>query len=105
MAKFIYAIGVFLVILFGVIFALLNAESVQLKYYFSTKEMPLSLAIILSMFVGAILGVLASIGLILKAKQELARVKKSAEIVEKELVSLRSISMQTPSASSMTSDS
>ena len=34
MAKLIYAIGVFLVVLFGVIFALLNAESVQLNYYF-----------------------------------------------------------------------
>lgn len=91
MSKLFYTVFVLAVILFGVIFAMLNAESVQLNYYFGAKQLPLSLIIVLSMLVGAILGVLASIRLILKSRREISRLRKASEIAEKEIANLRAI--------------
>lgn len=91
MSKLVYTVLVLAIILFGVIFAMLNAQSVQLNYYFGIKQIPLSLAIVLSMLVGAILGVLASIRLILRSRREVSRLRKATEIAEKEIANLRAI--------------
>ena len=91
MSKLIYGIVVVVLILLGITFAILNAEQVQLNYYFGSKQVPLSFAIILSIFLGAILGVLASIGLILRSRKELSRLRKAAEVAEKEISNLRAI--------------
>jgi len=91
MSKILYAIAIVLVALIGVVFAILNAETVQINYYFGSKETPLSLAIILSMLLGAILGLLASLGLILKSKREVAKFKRLADVAEKEITNLRAI--------------
>lgn len=91
MSKLIYTVLVLIIILIGVIFAMLNAQSVQLNYYFGVQQLPLSLAIVLSMLIGAILGVLASIKLILHSRREVARLRKSAQIAEKEIANLRAI--------------
>jgi putative membrane protein len=96
MSKLIYTILVLLVILLGIVFAILNADSVQLNYYFGSKQLPLSLAIVLSMLVGAILGVLASIGLILRSRRELAKLRKASEMAEKEIANLRAIPIKNP---------
>ena len=91
MAKLIYTVVILVVILIGVIFAVLNAENVHLNYYFGSQQLPLSLAIVLSMMVGAILGVLASIRLILRSRREIVRLRKATEIAEKEIANLRAI--------------
>jgi len=91
MSKIFYAIAIVLIALLGVIFAILNAEPVQFNYYFGSTQTPFSLAIILAMLVGAILGLLASLGMILKAKRQVARLKRSTEVTEKEIANLRAI--------------
>ena len=91
MSKILYGIAVVLLVMIGITFAILNAEQVQLNYYFGSKQIPLSFAIILSIFIGAILGVFASIGLILKSRKELSRLRKTAEMAEKEISNLRAI--------------
>ena len=91
MSKILYAIAIALIALLGVIFAILNAETVQINYYFGSKEAPLSLAIILSMLLGAILGLLASLGLILKSKREVSKHKRMSDVAEKEIANLRAI--------------
>jgi putative membrane protein len=96
MSKLIYTVLVLAVILFGIIFAVLNAESVQLNYYFGSQQLPLSLALVLAMVVGAILGVLASISLILRSRKEVARLRKASEMAEKEIANLRAIPIKNP---------
>jgi len=91
MSKVIYGTVIILIILLGIIFAVLNSETVQFNYYFNSRTMPLSLAIILAMFIGAILGVIASIGLILRYKREVSRLRKAADVAEKEITNLRAI--------------
>ncbi len=91
MSKILYSVIFIFIVLLGIIFAVLNADLVNLNYYFDSKEIPLSLAIILSMFLGAILGVLASINLMLKHRKEVSRLRKAAEVAEKEISNLRAI--------------
>jgi len=96
MSKLIYTILVLIIILLGITFAVLNAENVQLNYYFGSQQLPLSLALVLAMFVGAILGVVASFNLILRSRREVARLRKAAEMAEKEIANLRAIPIKNP---------
>lgn len=77
------------VILIGLSFAMLNAESVELDYYFGRAEMPLSLWLIIAIVVGAILGALSAVGIVLRQQRELARLRRRANVAEKELSELR----------------
>jgi len=96
MSKLFYAIAITLIALFGVIFAILNADPVMFNYYFGSREIPLSLAIILSMLLGAFLGLLASLSLILKARRDVAKLKRAADMAEKEIANLRAIPIKNP---------
>lgn len=91
MSKIFYAISITLIALFGVVFAILNAEPVLFNYYFGSREIPLSLAMILAMLFGALLGLFASLSMILKARREVSRLKRAADMAEKEIANLRAI--------------
>lgn len=96
MSKLIYTAIIFVIVILGVVFAVLNAEPVHLNFYFGAKQLPLSLALILATLVGALLGVLASIQLIIKSRREVARMRRAAEIAEKEIANLRAIPIKNP---------
>ncbi len=83
-----------LVTLSGLSFALMNAEPVQLNYYFDTFQAPLSLVVVLAIIVGAGLGVLASLGIVVGQKRELAKLRKSARIAKEEVSNLRSLPLK-----------
>ncbi len=83
-----------LVTLLGLSFALMNAESVQLNYYFGTLQAPLSLVVVLAIIMGAGLGVLASLGIVVGQKRELAKLRKSAKIAKEEVSNLRSLPLK-----------
>lgn len=91
MSKILYAIAILLIALFGIIFAILNSDSVEFHYYFGSQPIPFSLAIIIAMLIGAVLGLLASLGIIIKAKRQVAKLKRTVEVTEKEIVNLRAI--------------
>lgn len=91
MSKLIYTAIIFVIVILGVIFAVLNAEPVHLNFYFGETQLPLSLALILATLVGALLGVLASIRLILKSRRDVSRMRRAADIAEKEIANLRAI--------------
>ncbi|HHI93648.1 MAG TPA: LapA family protein [Gammaproteobacteria bacterium] len=83
-----------LVTLLGLSFALMNAESVQLNYYFGKLQAPLSLVVVLAVIIGAGLGVLASLGIVMSQKRELAKLRKSARIAKEEVSNLRSLPLK-----------
>lgn len=91
MLRFIYIAFALLVIIFGVVFAVLNATDVQLNYYLGSIELPLSLVLVLAMIVGALLGILASLSFIIGSRRSATKLKRSVEIAEKEIVNLRNI--------------
>lgn len=94
MKRIITIIVLLLVTLLGLTFALMNAEMVQLDYYFGNMDAPLSLVVVIAIIVGAGLGVFASMGIVLSQKRELAKLRKSAKMAEKEVSNLRSLPLQ-----------
>ncbi|MDZ7662769.1 LapA family protein [Thiohalophilus sp.] len=94
MLKIIYIAVIVLLVITGLVFAVLNAEPVAFNYYFDTLSIPLSLSMLVAMIIGAILGVLASAGVILRHKREIARLRKAVDMSEKEINNLRSIPLR-----------
>ena len=91
MKRIISIVFMLIIILAGIVFAVLNSSSVELKYYFGMVNVPLSLIIVLSIIAGALLGILASLGQLLRAKRNIARLKRSVHLAEKEVANLRTI--------------
>ena len=91
MMRLVYISITLLVIIFGIVFAVLNAEHVQLNYYLGSKPLPLSFIIVVTLIFGAILGVLASLSLIIGSRRNASKLKRSVEVAEKEIVNLRNI--------------
>ncbi len=82
----------FIVIVFmGLIFHLKNNQLVELNYYVNSIPVSFSLVIVLTLCIGALLGVLASLPTILKLKHENARLARQVKITEKEINNLRVI--------------
>jgi lipopolysaccharide assembly protein A len=72
-----------LLIVLGLSFAVLNAETVPLNYYFGYREIPLSMIVVLSLATGAVIGVLVSMGMILRLKSQAASLRRKLHRAEK----------------------
>ena len=91
MVRIVYLFIFLVLVIFGIVFAVLNADPVKLNYYFGSQEVALSLILVLAMIVGAILGVIASASMIISARREVMKLRKSVELAEKEVTNLRAI--------------
>lgn len=91
MLRLIYISLALMVIILGVAFSVLNAESIQLNYYLGSVDLPLSLVLVIAMIVGAMLGIFASMSLIIGSRRSANKLKRSVEVAEKEIVNLRNI--------------
>ena len=89
MARIVYVIIFFMLFMLGLVFAILNSQTVQLNYYFGSKELHFSLALIVAILVGAMLGVAVSLYMLLRLRREAARLRKAVELAEKEIANLR----------------
>lgn len=89
MGKLIGFLFGLVIVLFGLSFALLNAELVTIHFYFGAQELPLSLVIVLSVILGAVLGVIAALALVLRQRRELARERRARHQIQRELDELR----------------
>ena len=94
MKRILVSIILVIVAVLGLSFSLMNAEQVILNYYFSTIQAPLSLVVVLAIAVGALLGMLAMAGVVLGQKREMARMRKSIKLAEKEISNLRSLPLK-----------
>ena len=88
-------IGFFLLVFFlSLYFGVLNSHSVLLRYYHGETEAPLALVMMVAILIGALFGVIASLGMVVKSKRELARMRKTMSLTEKELANLRSLPLK-----------
>lgn len=78
-------LSLIIVVVFGLSFAVLNAEPVSLNYYFGYHDIPLSMVVVLSLAVGAVTGVLVSVGMILRLKQQLGSLRRKLKAAEKQV--------------------
>jgi len=91
MLRIIYLIIFLVVLTTGLGFAVLNSQPVQLDYYFGSWQLSLSLVVVISLVIGALCGILASLSVIIQLKREIAGLRKAVKTTETELVNLRSL--------------
>lgn len=80
-----------LVIGVGLTFSVMNAEPVAVDYYVGSSEIPLALLLVATLAIGALLGVLASLGVILRLKRTASSLRRENRLAEKEIMNLRNI--------------
>lgn len=88
MRIFTYII-ILILLIFGFTFACLNAELVSINYYIAQRMVPLSLLIAIALFVGAIIGWLSSLGLVVKLKKNIFVLSQKIKQAEKEIEKLQ----------------
>lgn len=94
MARVIGLIFILIVLVFGLTFAVMNAESVHLNYYFGVYQMPLSLVLVIAFVGGALFGAVVNVGMMLRLKRQISRLRKEARFTDKEVKNLRALSIK-----------
>ena len=89
MSRIARLILVLAILLFGLAFHLKNNQLIELNYYVGAIEMPLSLIVVLILCLGALLGILASVPVIIKLKQKSIKLERQIKNSEKEINNLR----------------
>lgn len=83
---------VFLFVLtLGLSFAILNAEPVELDYYFGSQRLSLSLIVLITLIMGVLAGIIASLSIIIKLKREVSQLRKANQVLDLELANLRTL--------------
>ena len=83
-----------LIFVVSLVFFLKNNQIITFNYLVANQEIPLSFLMLISLGIGALLGVLAWLPKILSLKQRVSRLEKQIKLSEKELNNLRVMPMQ-----------
>ena len=79
-------IFIIFILLLGLVFHVKNHQLVTLNYYVGEIQLSFSIIIVLAVCVGVLLGILASIPIIIRNKQLNSRLKKEIKHREKEII-------------------
>ena len=92
MKRVLYILLGIVVLFFGLSFAVKNAQVVDLNYYFGLHwSSPLSLMLLTVFSLGAFLGFLASLGMVIRMQHQLTQARREIRKIEQELINLRSL--------------
>ena len=94
MGRILGILLVLIAVILGISFAVLNAQPVAFNYYLGASEVPLALIVVLALAGGVILGVIGSMFKVVGLVNEARRLRRDLRAVEKEVVTLRSISVE-----------
>jgi putative membrane protein len=92
--RFIKLFIVILIMMLGAVFTVLNADPVEINYYFGSRDLPLSLLLTIALGLGVLLGVLAGMGRVLRLKRELQSLKRRSQMVSEEVNNLRALPLK-----------
>lgn len=92
--RFFTFIFILIIVVFGMSFAILNSESVNIDYYFNQATISLSLLLVLAFAFGCLIGMTASLWLLIKSKMKNYKLRQRLTLAEKEIQNLRSIPLQ-----------
>ena len=85
---------VFIILIFGITFACLNAETVNINYYVNSIDLPLSIVLVSTFVAGGLFGLLASSVALIKIKKRNFQLGKRIKLKEREIENLRAIPLQ-----------
>lgn len=91
MSRVISLVLIALCVLLGLAFAVVNAKPVELNYFIATREVPLAMVLVLSIVLGALMGFVFSLGMVIRLKRETYRLRRQLQVAGQEVVNLRTI--------------
>ena len=77
------------VLLFGLAFHIRNHQLVTLNYYVSEVQLSFSVIILIAISIGVLLGILASVPIIIRTRQRNSRLEKKIKDTEKKINKFR----------------
>lgn len=89
MSRIAKLILIFVILLIGLAFHLKNNQLIELNYYVDVINLPMSWLVVLVLFIGSMLGVLASLPIIIKLKRDKIMLERQVKNSEKEINNLR----------------
>lgn len=87
--RILYAILFIVVLIAGLLFFVRNNQVVEFNYIAGVKELPVSFLLFSSLCAGVLLGLAASVPVILRLKQQKSKLEKQIRVTEKEINNLR----------------
>lgn len=94
MKRLLLLILFLLLLALGISFAVHNADPVTLNYYFGSITGPLSMMVVVSLAVGAVLGVGTSLLLVFSQRRKVARLQRKLNTCEQEIRNLRHLPLR-----------
>ena len=92
MKLFVTLFLILAVVVFGISFTLKNTAPVQLNYYLGWQwNGSLSWLLVMTLIIGAVLGVLFTTSWVIRVKRQASALRKEVALLEREAASLRSI--------------
>ena len=92
MKRFLYFFVAIIMLVVGLGFAYKNAQVVNVDYYFDLHwEGPLSLLLLSTLTLGALLGLMAGLGMYVRLQRQLVRARREIRAIEQEVQSLRAL--------------
>ncbi|ABM61347.1 LapA family protein [Halorhodospira halophila] len=91
MRRIFAIIGILLIILIGLAFSVLNADPVAVDIFFAEFQVALSVALVITLIVGAALGALTSIGAVWRRRREISRLRRQLGYAERQLQAMRRV--------------
>lgn len=83
-----------LLILLGISFAVLNASTISINFFFTTFNLPTSVFVLIILAIGLFCGYLCSFGRYWRLCAEHRKLKNQLKLTEKEIKNLRAIPLQ-----------
>jgi putative membrane protein len=80
-----------IVVAFGLSFAMLNPAPIALDFYLGRLSLPVSLWLVLALALGAVIGMLAAAGILMRQRWQIKRLRREASRHREELSELRKL--------------
>ncbi len=81
----------FLIIVIGITFASLNSHTVTFNYYIGISTIHLPVLLLIALILGVLLGVIAMLSVVIRAKHASRQLKQRIKDTEQEVNNLRNI--------------
>ncbi len=92
--RIVMTIFYLVLVVFGASFAALNAKSIEVNFYFTTLNMPISVVMAMMMGIGILIGLLLFLGRYWRLKSEHRKLRNQLRLTEKEIQNLRTIPLR-----------
>jgi putative membrane protein len=96
MSRLILFVFLLAVLVLVLSFSVNNSHSVLLNYYVGSFDVPLALLLVVTLSVGALVGLLAIIRPLLALRMEVAKLRRSVRVSSQEVENLRALPIREP---------